>query len=242
MQILTQLMLLVGVIQILAAFLKLGRLTHFVSHTVIIAYVSGVALALVINQLFPLLGIAVPMNVSSLFERSAYILSHLQAMHWPTAAIGIACFIFMIGLKRIDRKIPAGAMMLAIVSVTAYFLGHFTDYFEVPLSQFIDVPRLEAYFQNIQVVGETSGYSFFPQWDWPYFNPGIMNNLLPVAFAIALLSVMEASSTAKSIAASSGSIFRLNQEIFGLGPGNFASLIHGSDACLRQPLPHRIEL
>ena len=46
MQILTQLVLLVGVIQILAAFLKLGRLTHFVSHTVIIAYVSGVALAL----------------------------------------------------------------------------------------------------------------------------------------------------------------------------------------------------
>ena len=37
LQILTQLMLLVGMIQMLAAFLKLGRLTHFVSHTVTIA-------------------------------------------------------------------------------------------------------------------------------------------------------------------------------------------------------------
>jgi SulP family sulfate permease len=55
-----------------------------------------------------------------------------------------------------------------------------------------------------------------------------MNNLLPVAFAIALLSVMEASSTAKSIAASSGQHLSTNQEIFGLGLGNFVSAFIGA--------------
>lgn len=228
MQILTQLMLLVGVIQILAAFLKLGRLTHFVSHTVIIAYVSGVALALVINQLFPLLGIGVPSDVSSLYERSAYLISHLNGMHWPTAVIGLGCLLFMIGLKRIDRKMPCGAMMLAIVSVIAYFLGHFHDYFDGQMSTFFELSGIEAYFQKIAVVGETSGDNFFPRWDWPYFNPGIMNNLLPVAFAIALLSVMEASSTAKSVAASSGQHLSTNQEIFGIGLGNFTSAFIGA--------------
>lgn len=228
LQILTQLMLLVGVIQIIAAFLKLGRLTHFVSHTVIIAYVSGVALALVINQLFAFLGMSVPANSSSLFERIAYMISHLNAIHWPTAAIGISCFLFMIGLKRIDRKMPAGAMMLAIVAVTAFFLTHFYDYFEGQEFQFFDLSKIGAYFQSIAVVGETKGDNFFPQWDWPYFNPGIMNNLLPVAFAIALLSVMEATSTAKSIAANSGQHLSTNQEIFGLGLGNFASAFIGA--------------
>lgn len=223
LQILTQLMLLVGAIQILAAFLKLGRLTRFVSHTVIIGYISGVALALVINQLFPLLGMAVPTNVSSLYERSVYILTHLSAMNWPTALIGVSCFLFLLGLKRIDRKMPAGAMMLAIVAILAYFLGYSFYYFEGNQYEFLDWTKIKSIAQNITVVGDTRGNGFIPQWDWPYFNPGIINNLLPVAFAIALLSVMEASSTAKSIASSSGQHLSTNQEIFGLGMGNFFS-------------------
>jgi sulfate permease, SulP family len=228
LQILTQLMLLVGVIQILAAFLKLGRLTHFVSHTVIIGYVSGVALALVINQLFPLLGMAVPTDVSSLYERSAYILTHLSAMHWPTALIGMSCFLFLFVLKRINNRMPAGAIMLATVALTAYFLGYFYDYFESNEYQFMDWNLIEFWIKDISVVGDTRGDGFIPQLSWPYFNPGIMNNLLPMAFAIALLSVMEASSTAKSIAARSGQHLSTNQEIFGLGLGNFFSAFMGA--------------
>jgi SulP family sulfate permease len=228
LQILTQLMLLVGVIQILAAFLKLGRLTHFVSHTVIIGYVSGVALALVINQLFPLVGMSVPTDISSLYGRSVYILSHLHAIHWPTALIGILCLFVLLGLKRIDRKMPAGAIMLAIVAIAAYFIGYFYHYFQIYQYPILDWNLIELWTQNIAVVGDTRGDGFIPQLDWPYFNPGIMNNLLPVAFAIALLSVMEASSTAKSIAASSGQHLSTNQEIFGLGMGNFVSAFIGA--------------
>ena len=228
LQILSQLMLLVGIIQILAAFLKLGRLTHFVSHTVIIGYVSGVALALVINQLFPLLGMDVPMDVSSLYERSLYILTHLHVMHWPTAVIGFVCFLFLLGLKRIDRKIPAGAIMLAVVAILAYFIGYFYNYFEINQTQFLDWSQIEFWMRDVAVVGDTRGDGFIPQLDWPYFNPGILNNLLPVAFAIALLSIMEATSTAKSIAASSGQHLSTNQEIFGLGLGNFFSAFIGA--------------
>lgn len=228
MQILTQLMLVVGVIQILAALLKLGRLTHFVSHTVIIAYVSGVALALVVNQLFPLFGIPIPTDVTSIFERGLYVVTHLHMIHWPTALIGFLCIFFMIGLKKVGKKIPAGALMLASVSVIAYFLGHFYDYFGFQLAPYLDISDMETYFQSIAVVGDTTGDRFFPSWDWPHFNTGIMNNLLPVAFAIALLSVMEASSTAKSIAASSGQHLSTNQEIFGLGLGNFFSAFIGA--------------
>lgn len=228
LQILTQLMLLVGIIQIIAAFLKLGRLTHFVSHTVIIGYVSGVALALVINQLFPLLGMEVPINVSSLYERSIYILTHVSEMHWPTAAIGTTCLLFIIILKKIDRKIPAGAIMLVTIAVFAYFLGYFFDYFEIRNTQFLDWNHVESLTENIAVVGDTRGEGYIPSIEWPYFNPGIMNNLLPVAFAIALLSVMEAISSAKSIASSSGQRLNTNQEIFGLGFGNFFSSFIGA--------------
>ena len=123
LQILTQLMLLVGAIQILAALLKLGRLTHFVSHTVIIGYLSGVALALAINQTFPMLGMKIPVDVSSLFERGVYIVTHLSQSDWPTALIGISCFLLLIWLRRINKNMPSGVIMLTLVALCACFLA-----------------------------------------------------------------------------------------------------------------------
>lgn len=219
-QILTQLTLLVGAIQILAAFFRLGRLTHFVSHSVIIGYVSGVALALIINQLFTLLGMEVPATVSSLYERGSYILTHLHLMHLPTAFIGCGCLALLITLKRMDRRMPVGAIMLASVSVVAYFTDYFfmSGYFPA-----LDFPAVTDVLRNIAIVGDTNVDGMFPHWDWPYFNTGIMNTLLPVAFAIALLGVMEATSVSKSVAASSGQRLSINQEIFGLGLGHLFS-------------------
>ncbi|MBA3721300.1 MAG: SulP family inorganic anion transporter [Parachlamydiaceae bacterium] len=226
LQILTQLLLLVAAIQILAAFFKLGRLTHFVSHSVVVGYMSGVALALIINQLFILLGMDVPSTVTSLFERGIYIFGHLDTMHWPTATIGIGCFVVLVFLKRISRKIPAGAIMLAIVAICAYLIDHSLSYLALKEAFQIDISWIGKIVQDISTVGDTRGNDLIPQLSLPYFNPGIMNGLLPVAFAIALLSVMETASTAKSIGANSGQHLSINQEIFGLGLGNlFSSLI-----------------
>jgi len=62
----------------------------------------------------------------------------------------------------------------------------------------------------------------------PYFDFRDMNILLPVAFAVALLSLMEASSIAKTIAASSGQKLSQNQEVLGLGLGNLVSSMIGA--------------
>lgn len=228
LQILVQLVLLVGIIQILAAFFKLGRLTHFVSHSVIIGYISGVALALIINQMYTFLGMSVPSNVSSLYERALYIITNLNLIHLPTAIVGITCLTLLLALKKIDRKMPAGAIMLGVVATLAYFMDYFIYYFAGLENQFFDVSKLKSALEGIAIVGDTRGDGLMPEWDLPYFNTGIMNNLLPIAFAIALLSVIESSSTAKSIAANSGQRLSINQEIFALGVGNlFSSFITG---------------
>jgi SulP family sulfate permease len=227
MQILTQLALLIGTIQILAAFFKLGRLTHFVSHTVIIGYVSGVALALIINQAFPLLGMEVPANVSSLYARALYILTHFDAMHGPTALIGLSCLALVLSLKRMGSKLPVGAIMLVIVALTAYFTNYLFNYFAANEFQFLDWSNIEAMTKDIQLVGDTRSEGLIPSWNLPFFNPQIINHLISIAFAIALLSVMEATSAAKSTAANSGQHLSINQEIFGLGLGNFFSAFIG---------------
>lgn len=229
MHILTQLMLLVGIIQILAAFLKLGRLIQFVSHTVIVAYIAGVALALVINQIFPLLGMPTPSGVTSLYEKTLYIALHLSAIHWPTAVVGMGCFFLYLFLRKAANPyMPTGAIMLAIVALISYGFGHFYPFFTQNFQELIDWSKIEGFFQHIALVGKTGDDDFIPSFAWPYFNSGIINNLLPVAFAIALLSIMESTSASKSVASSSGQHLSTNQEIFGLGLGNFFSAFIGA--------------
>lgn len=215
LQILTQLALLVSSIQILATFFRLGRLIDFVSHSVVVGYISGVSLALIINQMFNLLGMEIPTNASSLFERGIYIFSHLNSIHLPTAIIGLGSLGFLLFLRKINKKLPYGAIMLALVAVLAYAIDH--SY----------LLYLQNHFQDIPIVGDAREGGLIPQISLPYFNPGLMNNLLPVAFAIALLSVMESTSIAKSIAAKSGQCLSINQELLGLGIGNFVSSLIG---------------
>ena len=54
----------------------------------------------------------------------------------------------MLGIKRIDRKMPAGAIMLAIVAISAYFLGYFYNYFGIHEYQFLNWNHVESLVQN----------------------------------------------------------------------------------------------
>lgn len=219
LQILTQLSLLVGLIQIFAAGCKLGRLTQFVSHSVIIGYIAGTAIAVVVNQLFTFLGLSRMPGVHSLYEKGFYLFSHIHKIHLPTALIGICTVSILFFIKRMNKHIPAA--VIALVVMTAFV--HILD-----LSSYKDLGDTDLYFgdhvQKVMLVGDTTGeFDVVPEFEWPSFNTGIMNSLLPIAFALALLSVMESTSTAKSIAANSGQRLSVNQEIFGLGLGNLIS-------------------
>ena len=78
------------------------------------------------------------------------------------------------------------------------------------------------------VVGHTGSENLIPSIALPYFDPAILNQLLPVAFAISLLSVMESTSAAKSTAACSGQRLSMNQEIFGVGLANLSAAFFGA--------------
>ncbi|MFI5342778.1 MAG: SulP family inorganic anion transporter, partial [Chlamydiales bacterium] len=116
----------------------------------------------------------------------------------------------------------------ATVAGVANFLHFSFDYFIAYDYQFLNWEQIETWTQGITLVGDTRSEGVIPQFDWPFFYPGIMNHLLSVAFAIALLSAMEATTAAKSIAASSGQRLSMNQEIMGLGLGNLFSAFIGA--------------
>jgi len=223
-QILTQLTLMVSFFQILAAGFKLGRLTQFVSHSVVIGYISGTAIAVVINQLYTFLGIPRLQGVDSIYDRGLYLLTHLNLLHFPTAFIGVSCVALILGLRRMNKSIPAA--LVALISA-----GLFVHVIEIaPLGSLFSI--FDSYpnqsFNNVMLVQDAGVLSeIVPVVQLPLIDLRDMNALLPLAFAIALLSIMETTSVAKSLAASTGQRLFINQEILGIGLGNFVSSLIG---------------
>ncbi|MEI8365693.1 MAG: SulP family inorganic anion transporter [Parachlamydiaceae bacterium] len=218
LQILTQLTMLVGIVQILAAGCKLGRLTQFVSHSVVIAYITGTLLAVVVNQLFTFLGVPGNSGGQSIYDRAFYLATHLGQIHWPTALVGAGCLTLLITLKRLDKAIPAPVITLVLAALAVHILGRY------PVSFISADAAQQDHWQNVMLVGNTGRLNdLIPNVAFPYFDMGLMNSLLPFAFAVALLNIMETSSVAKTLAASSGQRLSVNQEIFGIGLGNLLS-------------------
>ena len=110
--------MLVGILQILTAFFKLGRLTQFISHSVVVGYVSGVAITVILNQLFPFFGIQNNSGMSSLYESGLYLITHLPDIHIPTLIVGAASLAVMIVMK--NGKIPGPLLALIVSSVGVY--------------------------------------------------------------------------------------------------------------------------
>lgn len=215
--IMTQLTVLVGAFQLVAAVCKLGRLTHFVSHSVIIGYIVGAALAVMITQLSTFLGLPSMQGVYSLYQRAAYIVTHLNLIYWPTAILGICSIIMLVTLKRTWKKLPAAVIVLIVAGIAVHLLG-ISSYTETELFD----PYEDEAIQRVTLIGDAGEvHGILPHLSLPYFDPGIMNHLLPFAFAVALLSILETTSVAKTIATNSGQHLSINQEIFGLGLANF---------------------
>lgn len=217
-QVLTQLCLLIGVFQVLAAACKLGQLTQFISHSVVVGYIAGAAIAVVINQSFTFIGIPGMVGDHSLYERAAYFITHLYESHWPTALVGISSLLLLLIFKRIDSRIPAPVITLALVGIVVALIN---------MTLFNSVETEvggEQRWQKVLLVGDSGHfYQVWPSFSLPFFDTAIMNQMLSFAFAVALLSVMETSSVGKTIAASSGQRLSINQEIFGIGLGNLLS-------------------
>ena len=213
---LLQITFLAGLLQFLAGVLKLGRLTHFISRSVVAGYVIGAALAIIFGQLYNFFGMSGPSRPVSAYQKVAYFFAHLQHIHWPTAALAFFGFCFFFIIERISKKIPAAVLMLTAVSLAAIFLQYFSKETAEEINQVL----------MIRDYGETGSLSI--QLSWPNFDLQRINMILPISFAIALLGILEATAIARTFATSTGQVLSINQEIFALGAANIGSSLLGA--------------
>ncbi|MCP5469548.1 MAG: SulP family inorganic anion transporter [Chlamydiales bacterium] len=206
LNIVMQIVILVGIFQILASLLRLGRLTQFASRSVIVGYMLGVAVAIAINQIHPFFGMKAPEGYYPLYMRIWYFITGFTSLQLPTLFLGICCFVLIALLYRLSSKIPAAVIVFVLAGLFVYYFP-------------ISTPLLRE-------IGPL--YTDLPKISLPGFQTQILIAAVPLAFAIAIISLLEATSIGRFYTRSKEPPYRTNQELFGLGISNFLSAFLGA--------------
>jgi SulP family sulfate permease len=197
--------LLVGVVQIGISLLRLGDLTRYVSHSVIVGFTVGAAILLVLDQLKNLLGLPAAGTGEDHFLKRVWLtVLQIEQTNYTALAIGLATIAIALVLRWINVKwrIRLPELLLAVILVSAMVWAW----------------QLERH--GIRIVGEIPAK--LPSFELPLLDWDQVHALAGGSLAIALLGLLEAIAMAKAIAAQTRQKLDMNQQCLSEGLANLA--------------------
>jgi SulP family sulfate permease len=195
----------VGALQFLAGLLRLDTLADYISHPVVRGYLTGAAILIAVGQL-PNITSTQGASGNLLHMLAAWVkdLSHLNPLA-VTFALGTTGVV--LGLRRLAPRLPGALIaMLMSIAVVSLFPLH-----EHGLRLVTDLTPIPA---------------GLPPFTIPHF--AHWTTLAPAAIACAVLSLVESSSVARSLAARTGQQLDLSAEFAGQGLANLAAAFSGA--------------
>ncbi len=196
---------LIGAIQLAISFARLGDLTRYISHSVIVGFTAGASLLLVLDQMKNLLGLHQMGDVHDHFLYRFWLtMTDGGAVHPLTLQIGVASLAMVLALRWVKRRLdwPLFPELLVVVIAMAAATAAF------------GWDR-----QGVAVVGDIPAR--LPSFRLPELDAVRMQEMASGALAIALLGLLEAISMAKAIAAVTRQKLDLNQQCLSEGVANF---------------------
>jgi SulP family sulfate permease len=195
--------LMVGVVQTGISLLRLGDLTRYVSHAVIVGFTLGASVLLVLDQLKNLLGIpAAGTGEDHFLKRFWLTMQHIEKTNFYALGIGLGTVAVALMLRAINARlhIRLPDLLLAVISATAV----------------VGVWQLDK--RGIKIVGEIPAR--LPSFELPNVDWNRVHALATNSFAIAMLGLLEAISMAKAIAAQTRQKLDINQQALSEGVAN----------------------
>jgi sulfate permease, SulP family len=215
---------LIGVMQIAISLARLGDLTRYVSHSVIVGFTAGASLLLLLDQTKNLLGQRAMGDVHDHFLwRFWQSLTQGGPVHGPTLAIGLSSIAIVLLLRWIKHKLNMPLLPEFLIAVI--LMGVITWAYRLDL-------------HGVRVVGDIP--AALPRPQLPHFEYDWIREYASNALAIALLGLLEAISMAKAIAAVTRQKLDLNQQCLSEGVANFTgsffSCMPGSGSLTRSAI------
>jgi SulP family sulfate permease len=192
--------LLSGIFQIAFGLLRVGVLLNFLSHPVLMGFINAAAMIIGLSQLPTLLGI--PARQSEHFLLDIWqVLANIDAVHELSLAFGLSALAMLFAFRKFAPKAPGVLITVALLTWVSATLGYESMGGRVVGAVPAGLPTLSL-----------------PPLDW-----NASMELLPAGFVIALISFMEAMSSAKVIAIRTRQPWNENKELIGQGLAKVAA-------------------
>ena len=194
--------LMVGLMQLGAGLLRLGSVVDYISTSVVLGYITGAGVLIGVGQLHNLTGTAGARG--DVLTRVTAWLAGLDALNPTALGMAVATALLVLALRPLGEKVPGE--LLALVAATAASLA-------LGLGD------------RLAVVGDLAPVpASLPPLTMPTLvDPG----LALVALAATVLSLVESSSLARSIADKTGDRLDISVEFAGQGLSNIAAAFTG---------------
>jgi len=193
---------LVGVMLVGAAVLRLGFVANFISTPVLTGFKAGIGLVIVLDQVPKLLGIHI--TKQGFFHDVLSVAQHLPQTSLLTLAMAVATFVVLIGMERLWPHSPAPLVAVGGGIAASWFFG---------LSG-----------QGVSTVG------LIPQGLPALTMPDLtlIEQLLPGALGIALMSFTETIAAGRAFAAPTDPPIKANRELIATGAANLGGALLGA--------------
>jgi SulP family sulfate permease len=178
----------------------MGVLLNFLSHPVLMGFINAAAIIIGLSQISTLLGISAKQSEHFLVD-IWQVLSHIDTMHEISVAFGVSAIVMLLLFRKFAPRIPGVLVTVVTLTFVSYLIGY-AD-------------------MGGKVVGLVP--SGLPSLGLPLLDWHATTLLLPAAFIIALISFMEAMSSAKVIAIKTRQPWDENKELIGQGLAKIAS-------------------
>lgn len=219
-----------GMILIGMAVLRLGRLIEYIPNAVTLGFTGGIGIVIASLQISDFLGLNLSDLPGHFLPKLQVIAGSLSLLSIPSTIVAALTLLIMIFWRRLNLAIPAHLPALVVGTAVATVFIH----------QGYPIDTIGSRFDYLLPDG-SKGYGippFLPHFIWPWEQSGadgtvldlswaLLANLLPSAFAIAMLGAIESLLCAVILDGMSGKRHSANSELLGQGLGNIIAPLFG---------------
>ncbi len=208
-----------GLMMLVAGGLRLGSLVRLVPHAVVVGFTSAVGVLIFANQLAALTGVPLPRGDSLFVLLSKFFTGLHQLQPWVFAT-GLVTIAASVACRRWLPKFPhmIAAMLVGSAAALAFNLSQGEAITQIKMVGAI-------------ATGGADWLAGMPPLSLPSFDPAVWRQLLGIAAAVTLLSLVEAVSIGRAVALKSGQQLDGNQEFLGQGVANVGAAFFSGYPC-----------
>lgn len=215
-----------GALLVVMGLVRLGRLMQFIPHPVTTGFTTGIATVIATLQLKDAFGLSVQALPDSFLDKLATLWQARGSARASELGVALATLALLTIVPRLTKKVPAPLVAIALVSVGVLALRALDPSFSVATIG----SRFQTSIDGVIVRGIPP---LLPSPALPWgadLSFAQLRELLPSAFAIALLGAIESLLSATIADGMTGTKHDPNAELVGLGIGNLLAPLFGGIA------------